>query len=157
MKDVVVCVLNLRQLQFFLSEIDAAYGDVLNHTEVRWLTPSPVWKCFFSALTLEIEMFTNKKCEVMVELNEEKWLCVLALLWISVTTERTYIRNFKVNRNIFLIGAVRMFETKLKEFRNCWKMLNCVTCHCDFLHTNGSVSVLFPMFHAIEMIDDEIP
>ncbi|KAL7882960.1 hypothetical protein SRHO_G00006180 [Serrasalmus rhombeus] len=51
MKVVVPCVnlikanaLNHRQFQELLSELDAAYGDVLYHTEVRWLSRGRVLK-----------------------------------------------------------------------------------------------------------------
>jgi len=39
--------LNHRQFQSSLSEIDARYGDVLHHTEVRWLSRGMVMIFFF--------------------------------------------------------------------------------------------------------------
>jgi hypothetical protein len=52
--------LNYRPFQSFLSEIDAEYGGVSCHREVRWLSRGTVLKRFL-ALRLEIEMFTNEK------------------------------------------------------------------------------------------------
>jgi hypothetical protein len=49
---------------FFLSEIDADYGDVLHHAEVRWISRGTVLKRVL-ALRLEIYIFINKKWKIV--------------------------------------------------------------------------------------------
>ena len=52
--------LNHRQLKFFLVDIDSEYGELLYHTEVRWLSRGKVLKRFF-ALRNKIALFMGEK------------------------------------------------------------------------------------------------
>jgi hypothetical protein len=65
--------LNHFHFQSFLSEIDAECGDILYHTEVRWLSCGTMLKCFL-VLRLEIETFMKEKVKVMAKLSDKKWL-----------------------------------------------------------------------------------
>jgi hypothetical protein len=57
------CALDHRQFQQFLLEIEANYGDVLYHTEIRWLNRGKLLKRFFE-LRHEIEIFLTEKQKV---------------------------------------------------------------------------------------------
>ena len=52
--------LHHRQFQRFLLDIDAEYGDVIYHTDVRWLSRGSALQCFFS-LRREIGQFLAEK------------------------------------------------------------------------------------------------
>ena len=65
--------LNHRQFQTFLSEIDSEYGDVLYHTEVRWLSKGKVLRRFF-ALRHEIEIFLTEKGKIQEAFLDSDWI-----------------------------------------------------------------------------------
>ena len=52
--------LNHRQFKFFLVDMDSEYGELLYHTELRWLSRRKVLKPFF-ALRNEIALFIETK------------------------------------------------------------------------------------------------
>jgi hypothetical protein len=57
---IISSALNYRQFQQFLLEVEAEYGDVLYHTEIRWLSRRKLLKHFFE-LRHEIEIFLTEK------------------------------------------------------------------------------------------------
>ncbi|XP_014678067.1 PREDICTED: general transcription factor II-I repeat domain-containing protein 2A-like [Priapulus caudatus] len=80
-----------RKFQAFLSDVDAEYGDVLYHSEVRWLGRGSVLKRFYS-LRSEIDHFMKEKDRPLHELSDPLWLADLANLsaekgkYVSVIT-----------------------------------------------------------------------
>lgn len=71
--------LNHRQFQTFLSEVEAEYGDVIYHSDVRWLSRGSVLHRFYS-LRSEIDRFLKEKSKPLHELNDPLWLADLAFL-----------------------------------------------------------------------------
>ncbi|KAJ1132649.1 hypothetical protein NDU88_010956 [Pleurodeles waltl] len=79
MKIVVPCVnfirahaLNHRQFQKFLSELNVAYGDILYHKEVHWLSRWRVLKRFYDLLPQVSDFVVSKNKEVP-ELKDAEW------------------------------------------------------------------------------------
>ncbi|XP_069486327.1 general transcription factor II-I repeat domain-containing protein 2-like [Ambystoma mexicanum] len=103
-----------RQFQEFLSELNADYGDVLYHTEVRWLSRGRVLKRFYDLLPQITALLLSKNKEVP-ELNDAEWKWHLAFL-----TDVTALLN---SFNVQLQGKgklicdmqshVKAFEVKL--------------------------------------------
>ncbi|GFS69916.1 uncharacterized protein TNCV_3102121 [Trichonephila clavipes] len=65
--------LQRRQFRTLLEETESEYGDLLLHTDVRWLSRSAFLKRF-RILLPEIENFLQMKGEHITELEDEKWL-----------------------------------------------------------------------------------
>jgi hypothetical protein len=61
--------LNHRQFQQFLLKVEAEYGDVLYHTEIRWLSRGKLLKRFFE-LRHEIEIFLTEKQKFHEKLSD---------------------------------------------------------------------------------------
>jgi hypothetical protein len=72
---------SLHHLQFqrFLLDMDAEYGDVIYHTDVRWLSRGSALQRFFS-LRWEIGKFLAEKGKPMQELSDPVWLGDVAFL-----------------------------------------------------------------------------
>ena len=104
-----------RQFQQFLSEIEAEYGDVLYHTEIRWLSRGKVLKRFFY-LKNEIAMFLVEKGKERKELLDPEWILDLAFL-VDITSLMNEL-NLKLQGKEKLIhemfSEVKSFELKLK-------------------------------------------
>ena len=71
--------LNHRQFKSFLVDMDSEYGELLYHTEVRWLSRGKVLKRFF-ALRNEISLFMKMKNKAIPLLNDPTFQCSLAFL-----------------------------------------------------------------------------
>ena len=71
--------LNHRQFTSFLASMDSDYGELLYHTEVRWLSRGNTLKRFF-ALREEIALFMAMKDHDVPELGDEKFIADLAFL-----------------------------------------------------------------------------
>ncbi|XP_069482603.1 general transcription factor II-I repeat domain-containing protein 2-like [Ambystoma mexicanum] len=102
-----------RQFQEFLSELNADYGDVLYHTEVRWLSRGRVLKRFYDLLP-QITAFLLSKNKVP-ELNDAEWKWHLAFL--TDVTELLNSFNVQLQGKGKLIcdmqSHVKAFEVKL--------------------------------------------
>lgn len=68
-----------REFQAFLCDMDAEYGDVLYHCDVRWLSRGSVLQRFYS-LRSEIDQFLREKGQPLHELSDPLWLADLAFL-----------------------------------------------------------------------------
>ena len=71
--------LNHRQFKSFLADMDSEYGELLYHTEVRWLSRGNVLKRFF-ALRNEIASFMKMKNITVPLLADATFQCNLAFL-----------------------------------------------------------------------------
>ncbi len=90
MRDVIKIVNNIRskalshrQFKALMDEMDAQYGDVLYHQEVRWLSRGKVLRRFFD-LRDEIRVFQESKDGNIQVPTDKKWLSDLAFL-VDVT------------------------------------------------------------------------
>lgn len=68
-----------REFQAFLSDVDAEYGDVLYHSDVRWLSCGSVLQQFYSQRS-EIDQILKEKGWPLHELSDPLWLADLAFL-----------------------------------------------------------------------------
>ena len=74
-----VKALQHRLFKALLDELDAAYGDLLLHAEVRWLSRGKVLQRFVDLLP-EIKTFLSTKNEEHEELSDDAWLLDLVFL-----------------------------------------------------------------------------
>ena len=69
----------LRTFKVLLEELSAEYGDLLLHTEIRWLSRGRILKRFL-ALLGEIKEFMQSREEDTSLLDNTEWLLDLAFL-----------------------------------------------------------------------------
>ncbi len=64
-----------REILVLLSDIDAEYGDVINHSNERWLSHTSALQQFYS-LRSTIEQYKKKKKQELTldQLNDPDWL-----------------------------------------------------------------------------------
>ena len=109
-----------RQFQQFLSEIEAEYGDVLYHTEVRWLSRGKVLKRFFE-LRSEIDFFLTEKGAQREELSDPEWIWELAFL--TDISQHLNELNTRLQGKGKLVpemfSDVKAFEVKLNFNQTC--------------------------------------
>lgn len=112
-----------RKFREFLSEIDATYGDLLLHSEIRWLSAGQCLQRFF-ALRKEIPLFLKNEIpsdtsELQNKMQDPQFLADLAFL--TDVTQHLNELNLKLqgkNHNIAnLYGHVNGFRSKLKLFK----------------------------------------
>jgi hypothetical protein len=70
--------LNHREFVAFLEIVENEYGEIIYHTNVRWLSRGSVLKLLFDLLN-EIKLFMEKKGRYIEELNDEGWITDLTL------------------------------------------------------------------------------
>ncbi|XP_062373410.1 general transcription factor II-I repeat domain-containing protein 2-like [Sardina pilchardus] len=107
--------LNHRQFKSLLEETGSEYGDVVYHTEVRWLSRGRVLnRCF--ELRDEICQFMESKGKDTTELQDKKFCCEWAFL-CDITSHLNAL-NLKLQGRDHVItdmhAAVKAFKTKLR-------------------------------------------
>ena len=123
MQDVVGIVNNIRskalskarQFKAVVDEMDAQYGDVLYHQEVRWLSRGKVLRRFFE-LREEIRVFQATKENNIQVPSDKHWIADLAFL-VDIT-ELLNILNLQLQGRDQIITQlydhVRAFKQKLQ-------------------------------------------
>lgn len=89
--------------KLFLEECSPEYGDLLLHTEVRWLSRGKIQQHFLSLLG-EIKTFMETRMEDTTLLSDADWLLDLAFL--TDVTEKINHLNLKLQgkeKNIYMI------------------------------------------------------
>ena len=113
-----------REFQAFLSDMDAEYGDVIYHSDVRWLSRGSVLQRFY-LLRAEIDHFLKEKGRPLHELSDPLWLADLAFL--VDLTHHLNILNKNLQGKDQLVPQLyahmkafcvklRLFETQLRIF-----------------------------------------
>nr|XP_039256406.1 general transcription factor II-I repeat domain-containing protein 2-like [Styela clava] len=108
-----------RLFKLFLEEVDAEYGDVVYHTDVRWLGRANVLKRFISLKT-EITTFLKTEYKVFSELNDSSWN--EDLFFLGDITSHLNDLNIQLQGKRKLIfdflAAVISFKAKLRLFKS---------------------------------------
>src|SRR6218665_1242606 len=110
--------LNHRQFQLLLEEMEAEYGDLILHCDVRWLSKGKVLDRFFSLLP-HIKEFLKEKKQNFPELSSATWLLDMAFL--SDITGHLNTLNLKLQGSHFiteLYSSVMAFIKKLSLFQS---------------------------------------
>ncbi|KAG2459918.1 GTD2B protein, partial [Polypterus senegalus] len=106
--------LQRRLFKALLDELDAAYGDLLLHADVRWLSRGKVLQRFVDLLP-EIKTFLSARNEEHKELSDDAWLCDLGFL-TDLTAKLNTLNNELQGKDRHLphmISAVNAFKSKL--------------------------------------------
>ncbi|CAN7951924.1 unnamed protein product, partial [Ixodes pacificus] len=144
--------LNYRQFQQFLSETEAEYGDVLYHTEVRWLSRGRVSRRFFE-LREEIAVFLRGKGKPLKELADHDWVWELALP--ADVSQHLNDLNVKLQGKGKLVSGiladVRAFEMKLSLFQNQARKSNFYHFPCCKIFA-GETATPFPTERLCEIL-----
>jgi hypothetical protein len=109
--------LNHRQFQQFLLDVEAEYGDVLYHTEIRWLSRGKLLKRFFELLH-EIENFLTEKQKFHEKLFDPEWLWRLAFL-ADITHHVNDLNTRLLGKGRLvcdMFSYIKSFQLKLKLF-----------------------------------------
>lgn len=106
-----------RQFQAFLKETDADFGDVLYHTDVRWLSRGSVLKRFV-ALSEEIKTFLIDNNRDTAVMSDDTWRADLYFL-TDITSHLNQL-NTAMQGNTKLVSQlfelINAFERKLQLF-----------------------------------------
>ena len=110
--------LNHRQFTSFLSSMESEYGELLYHTEVRWLSRGNVLKRFF-ALREEIGLFMEMKENDIPELSNPTFISNLAFLTDLADHLNTLNRSLQGPKQVITImyDSVKAFKCKLLLWR----------------------------------------
>jgi hypothetical protein len=112
--------LSHRKFRSFLEEIDASYGDLLLHSQTRWLSAG---KCLerFLALRREIPLFLKDEISSDTTNLEQKMLNTTFLCELAYITKHMNDVNMKLQgkqQNVSnLFAHVNGFRNKLKLFK----------------------------------------
>ncbi|KAK2811156.1 hypothetical protein Q5P01_000277 [Channa striata] len=113
-----------REFQAFLSDVDAEYGDVLYHSDVRWLSRGSLLQRFYS-LRSEIDKFLKEKGRPLHELSDPLWLADLAFLVDLTHHLNTLNKNLQGKEQLVshlyahmkaFCVKLHLFETQLRSF-----------------------------------------
>ncbi|XP_053534711.1 general transcription factor II-I repeat domain-containing protein 2A-like [Ictalurus punctatus] len=136
-------VLSHLQFKVLLDEMDAQYGDVLYHQEVRWLSRGKVLRRFFD-LRDEIRAFQESKIGSIQEPMDKKWLSDLAFL-VDVT-ELLNVLNVQLQGKDQIITQlfyhVRAYKQKVLLLRR---------------HLSAGNLANFPCFREAGMMKEKVP
>ncbi|XP_076167256.1 general transcription factor II-I repeat domain-containing protein 2-like [Ptiloglossa arizonensis] len=103
------------EFKTFLEELDAEYGELPYHTEVRWLSRGKILHRFFE-LRDEIQVFMNMAGYPVTELQDNLW--VMDLGFLSDTIDHLNVLNLslqeKGNIIIDFFDAICAFKMKLQ-------------------------------------------
>uniref|UniRef100_A0A8C3IDC5 Uncharacterized protein n=1 Tax=Chrysemys picta bellii TaxID=8478 RepID=A0A8C3IDC5_CHRPI len=106
--------LNHRQFTSFLASMDSEYGELLYHTQVRWLSRGNVLQHFF-ALREEIDSFVKTKNKEVPQLADSTFICNLAFL--TDVTDHLNALNLKLQGRKQVItqmyDSIKSFKVKL--------------------------------------------
>ena len=106
-----------RTFKVLLEELSAEYGDLLLHTEIRWLSRGRILKRFL-ALLGEIKEFMQSREEDTSLLDNTEWLLDLAFL--TDVTEKLNNLNCELQGTgktvTNMISAVKAFKAKMNIF-----------------------------------------
>ena len=106
-----------RMFKMLLVELSAEYGDLLLHTEIRWLSRGRILKCFFLLLS-EVKEFMLSKGEDASLLEEPEWLLDLAFL-TDLTEKLNHLNRELQGKDktvAHMINAVNAFKAKMNIF-----------------------------------------
>uniref|UniRef100_A0A087XRL1 HAT C-terminal dimerisation domain-containing protein n=1 Tax=Poecilia formosa TaxID=48698 RepID=A0A087XRL1_POEFO len=110
-----------RQFQQFLVDIQAEYGDVVYHNDVRWLSRGSALQRFYS-----LREFLAKKGQLMPELSDPVWLSDFRFL-VDITQHLNALNISIQGQNAVVnIGA---FRTKLLLFQRHLSQTQPTTTH----------------------------
>ena len=111
-----------RLFKLFLKEADSEYGNVVYHTDVRWLSRANVLKGFI-ALKPEISKFLETEPKEFSELNDSSWN--EDLFFLGDITSHLNDLNIKLQGKGKLIfdlhAAVNAFKVKLRLQKSTFK------------------------------------
>lgn len=106
--------LQRRQFRALLEECEADHGELLLHTDVRWLSRAKFLKRFRDLLP-EVKQFLTAKGETHPELEDKRWLLNLAFL--CDITEKLNQLNLQLQGRhksiVDMISIVKAFKEKL--------------------------------------------
>lgn len=123
-----------RQFQQFLLDIEAEYGDVIYHNDVRWLSRGSALQRFFS-LKGEIGQFLAEKGQPMQELSDAIWLADLASL-VDITKHLNALNISLQGKDAVvsqLYTHIKAFGTKLQLFQRHLSQTESSTAHFSAL------------------------
>jgi hypothetical protein len=101
-----------------LDEIDAHYGDLILHTEVRWLSRGQVLFRFQELLPAIVE-FLQDRGDLPPQLKDSRWLLYLAFL-VHLTAKLNELNTELQGENktiIKMIGTIDSFKGKLQLWK----------------------------------------
>jgi hypothetical protein len=104
-----------RLFKHLLDEIDAHYGDLILHTEVRWLSRGKVLFRFQELLPAIVE-FLQDRGDLSPQLKDSRWLLDLAFL-VDLTAKLNELNTEFQGKNktfIKMIGTIDSFKGKLQ-------------------------------------------